>query len=279
MSCQRVLSLLSAYMDNEVSSADGRMLEGHLAGCASCSRELALLQVTARMLATTPEVEPPGSLLEQIEAATIRRPSIWQRLGVPTVGTYGRWAASTAVAAAILLAILVSRPPHQTANQPTDRPQPPIAVQPQFVERPTEPSVIGVIKQPVNAYPRRAHTRRVAIAGVPVGNSVAKAAPNRPVKKPQPQAKPEPAVETPPGAEQAAPETSTTVASAAPEPAKEVNLAQAAPERANQIRQQNDSLAQLRAQLAAKNKNKKVQVKNDPIEGHKVSVDLASIRF
>ena len=278
MSCQRVLSLLSAYMDNEVCSADARMLEGHLAGCASCSRELALLQVTARMLASTPDVEPPGSLLEQIEAATIRRPSIWQRLGVPTVGTYGRWAASAAVAAAILLAILVSRPPHQTANQPTDRPQPPIAVHPEFVERPTQSPGAVIARKPVKSHPRREHRPRVEIAMLPAKKPVAKAAPIKPARK-LIETKADLAVSSPPAAEQAAPETSTTVASAAPEPAKEVKVAQAATKPADSIQKENDSLAQLRAQLAAKNKNKKVQVKNDPIEGHKVSVALASIRF
>jgi hypothetical protein len=282
MSCQRVQSLLSAYMDGEVDSADTRMLEKHLAECASCSHELALLQVAARMLATAPEVEPPASLLEQIEVATIRRRSVWQRLsaGFGSIPAYGRWAAATTAAAAILLAIVVSRPPHYTAQRPAYQPQPPVATAPQITEIPTPPTE-NIARQPVRNIPmhRYSYSRRPMVAEVPAREQVAESVPVKPARAVKPvEAKLETLIPQP-VTQQSAEEASEIAVAPTPPPAKEIIIVRAADEPVNRIQRENDSLAKLRSELAARNKGRRLQVKADPIVGHKVSVELASIRF
>lgn len=282
MSCQRVQSLLSAYMDGETDAADTRMLESHLAACASCSHELALLQVTARMLATASEVEPPKALLAQIEAATIKRPSVWQRVlaALEPIPAYGRWAAATAAAAAILFAVLLSRPPHYTAQRPAYQPQPPVATAPQITEIPMPPTE-SVVRQPVRNIPMHgySHGRRPMVAEVPAREQVAESVPVKPAKAVKPL---EAKVETPippPVTQQPAEVASEVVVAPTPPPAKEIIIVRAADEPANRIQRENDSLAELRSKLAARNKSRRLQVKADPIVGHKVSVELASIRF
>ena len=279
MRCQRVLSLLSAYMDGEASPADSRMLEKHLAGCASCSRELALLQVTARMLATAPEVEPPESLLEQIEAVTIRRASFRQRLveGFASIPAYGRWAAAATAAAGILLVILTSGPSRQIANQPSYRPEPPAVVQPEITEEPQSPTSVAVAEQPVKSYSAHLHRRHTAVAKASAKAAVAKITPAKNVRPVE--IKTGVPADGPPALEPPASEAVANVASPGPEPVKGVEVAKTAPKPADSFQKENDSLAQLRAQLAIRNKNKKLQVKADPLEGHKVSIDLASVRF
>ena len=282
MSCQRVLSLLSAYMDGEADPADSRIVEEHLAGCAECSREFALLRDTARMLATTSEVEPPAGLLEQIEAATIRRPSVWQRLGTAlgSVPAYGRWAAATTATAAILLAILVGRSPQHVAKQRAHAPQSPLAVtQPEVTPAPRTPTII-IAEQPVRHFPSHTSIREKAVIKAPARKLMAKITPAKVAREGTPLKEEVKVVgEEPPAAESPASESVTTAASPAPEPVKEVKVVQAATSPADHLQQQNDSLAKLRAELAARNKHKKLQVQTDPIEGRKVTVELASIRF
>lgn len=282
MSCQRVQSLLSAYMDGETDAADTRMLEAHVAACASCSHELALLQVTARMLATASEVEPPKALLAQIEAATIKRPSVWQRVlaALEPIPAYGRWAAATAAAAAILFAVLLSRPPHYTAQRPAYQPQPPVATVPQITEIPT-PTTMNVARQPVRNIPRHRDSQiePPMVAETPKQVQVAKSVPAGAEAEANPV---EAKVETPippPVTQQPAEVASEVVVAPTPSPAKEIIIVRAADEPANRIQRENDSLAELRSKLAARNKSRRLQVKADPIVGHKVSVELASIRF
>lgn len=284
MSCQRILSLLSVYMDGEANPADSRMVEEHVAGCAECARELALLRNTARLLATIPDVETPAGLLEQLEVATIRRPSIWQRLGEAfgTVPAYGRWAAATTAMAAILLVILVSRPPQQAVNQPAYEPQPPaVATQPEVTPTPTLPTV-SIAERPMTSRTRLARRPSGAVAEAPAENVVAKTTPAKPAREIESdEVETEAPVDEPAVAESPSEETITNVASAEPEPVKdvkEVKVVQAAPEPITRA-QHEDSLAKLRSELATRNKNRKVQVKPDPIVGQKVSVALARIRF
>lgn len=282
MRCQRVRSLLSAYMDGEADPADSRMVEDHLAGCAECSREFALLRDTARMLATTPEVEPPAGLLEQIEVATIRHPSVWQRLGTAlgSVPAYGRWAAATTATAAILLAILVARPPQQAVKQPAYAPQAPVAVTQPEVTPTSRPPTIVIAEQTLRHYPSHTSIREKAVIKPPARKLMAKIASAKVAREGTPlKEEVKVAGEEPPAAESPAAGASTNAASPASEPVKEVKVAQAATSPADHLQQQNDSLAKLRAELAARNKHKKLQVQTDPIEGRKVTVELASIRF
>ncbi|NVN98056.1 MAG: DUF2275 domain-containing protein [Geobacteraceae bacterium] len=78
---------LSAYIDDAVDPATRETINGHLAGCASCSRALHELEQTLAHLKELPEVEPPPWLTTRI-MATVReeagqKRSFWQKLLLP----------------------------------------------------------------------------------------------------------------------------------------------------------------------------------------------------
>jgi anti-sigma factor RsiW len=52
---------LSAYIDGQVASRRQEVVEGHLAGCASCRQELEELRTMVGMLQRVTEVEAPRS--------------------------------------------------------------------------------------------------------------------------------------------------------------------------------------------------------------------------
>lgn len=113
MSCQRVLSMLSAYVDGEVHGPDASLIERHLEQCASCAQELRALQRTTEVLRAAPEVEPPAFLMQQIEAATVKRVGLLTSLrrAFDYVPRYARWAPATCgAAAAVVAAILFALP-------------------------------------------------------------------------------------------------------------------------------------------------------------------------
>lgn len=70
MRCQRARRLLSAYLDGEVDPRRRARLESHLAGCATCSAELARLRAQWDRLAEVEQVpEPPHELWPQVLVA------------------------------------------------------------------------------------------------------------------------------------------------------------------------------------------------------------------
>ncbi len=304
MSCREILSMLSAYIDGEVQEADADMITEHLAQCASCAREFSLLQRTAGVLASVPEVEPPASLLEEIEAATVKRPGFGKRLRaafepVIRAPAYARWAAVT-VAAGVLIAVLVFQPGMER-QPPFGPPQPSdetIATGPAAPEDTggqvgaTEPALeaggITVVERPVRT-PRLHREVRPAreLAGV------ATSAGDRPVDETAALADADEDAETLALGTETVP--ATEVASEpAPETPESVDVASAlrglesAGEKVEtekdspalgRLEQEGDALAELRAQIAARNKQKRHEVRVEPVEGRKYSVALASIRF
>ncbi len=66
MWCRRVRSQLSAYMDGELSVAEARNLEQHLAHCESCSLERESLDRLTRITALIPEEDVPVDLHSRI---------------------------------------------------------------------------------------------------------------------------------------------------------------------------------------------------------------------
>jgi anti-sigma factor RsiW len=49
IACQQVVELISDYLEGELSTADRRRLERHLAGCPHCSAYLAQMRETLRL--------------------------------------------------------------------------------------------------------------------------------------------------------------------------------------------------------------------------------------
>jgi anti-sigma factor RsiW len=114
MSCREAGEWLSPYLEDELDARRRARLESHLAECARCSGELAMLREAARVLAGPITVARPEGLLAEFkqrlasEAPAPRRPWwtqpwTWSLAGV------------TATAAAAGLIVHMSGPFTQTA--------------------------------------------------------------------------------------------------------------------------------------------------------------------
>jgi hypothetical protein len=68
MTCERIEELLSAYLEGELSGAERREVDAHLAGCPACAGLLAILRETQEALAGFPEVEPGPALMAKLYA-------------------------------------------------------------------------------------------------------------------------------------------------------------------------------------------------------------------
>ena len=90
-------TLLSAYIDGEVSKAESRRVEEHLAGCRECVLELESLRATVGLLRELPELAVPRSYALSEAPAPLRAPF---RL-IPAAGL------ATSAAALLLVALLV----------------------------------------------------------------------------------------------------------------------------------------------------------------------------
>jgi len=63
-----IQKLLSAYDGDDLSEKDRTLVEEHLKGCRECRAELADIEITMKLLRTTPEVEPPPWMTARIMA-------------------------------------------------------------------------------------------------------------------------------------------------------------------------------------------------------------------
>ena len=70
MRCHRARKWMTAAVDGELSPRRRRALDGHLAACAACRRELA---VTERMLAALEGLPMEAAVSARLEQATLRR--------------------------------------------------------------------------------------------------------------------------------------------------------------------------------------------------------------
>lgn len=107
MNCDGVSSLLSAYLDGELSPGELLRVEEHLRRCHACADEVDSLRQTVALVASLEEVEVPASFQVQLHdrlvaagspmAAVRRAPAVpsWQR-------NVRRWAVPAAAAAAAL---------------------------------------------------------------------------------------------------------------------------------------------------------------------------------
>lgn len=301
MSCQKVLSLLSAYVDGEVQPADGEFIESHLATCASCAHELEMLQRTTAMLGNTPELDPPAFLLEQIEAATVKRPSVWGRLRavfspVQRVPEYARWAVAGVAAAGILAAILVSQPGtrhtvrYPATQQPADRvvatepaDQPTADEKPEIKPSVSTTSQANSVRRAIALEPRRRTARthtglirqtasgKIALPASDAASSVSETAASGELEE---NPAPESSV-----VEETATSPTEVVAEATPSDSPEVEIVKVPlPSRETKLTQ-HDVLSEVRSDIVARSRQRKIQPTEERIEGKKYSVELASVRF
>ncbi len=167
MSCREVLPMLSAYSDGELAAEEGRMVKAHLAECTACAHELEATRRMTGMLSSVTEIEPPAFLLAQIEAATIARqpqPGFVERLraAFAPVWQTPQYARVAGVAAALaVIAVLAARLGlQQPTPAPTVAKSAPAVVAQQPTGAPTATAKPSQADETPRATVRHAYNRR-----------------------------------------------------------------------------------------------------------------------
>lgn len=107
MNCEKVLNLLSAYVDRELSPEEQRLVRAHLVGCRDCGAEYDALVALKQHLASLPSVEVPADFFAGVSARLDAEETLLPapaRRG-PGASWYRYWPA--AAAAVLALAVLV----------------------------------------------------------------------------------------------------------------------------------------------------------------------------
>ena len=98
----RVRTLLSSYIDGEVSASEARRVAAHLSGCDECVAELESLRATTTLLGRLPSLDTPRSYA--LTAADVQDMS--PRRGLPSFAAFSGGLA-TAGAAALVVVLVV----------------------------------------------------------------------------------------------------------------------------------------------------------------------------
>ena len=108
MSCHEFEEMLSAYIDDELSSKEKEALEAHLATCDSCRSALSELKAVKSALGSVSEEELPPGLHEMIMVrAIVERRGFFATISKRVSGwTFRQW--GPAVAAAMVLVMFIS---------------------------------------------------------------------------------------------------------------------------------------------------------------------------
>jgi len=124
MRCQRAQKWMTAAVDGELSARRRRALDGHLAACAACRRELA---VTERMLTALAGLPMEAAVSARLEQATLRRVRLAaaDEAERAPASRWARWlplpAFALATAAVLVLAIGIVRRTGQVPSAPAVR--------------------------------------------------------------------------------------------------------------------------------------------------------------
>jgi anti-sigma factor RsiW len=127
MRCQRARKWMTAAVDGELSPRRRRALDGHLAACAACRRELA---VTERMLTALEGLPMEAAVSARLEQATLRRVRLAaaDEAERAPASRWRRWlplpAFALATAAVLVLAIGIVRRTGEVPGAPAVRPAP-----------------------------------------------------------------------------------------------------------------------------------------------------------
>jgi hypothetical protein len=138
MTCTELDDVLEAYLDGDLPHEEHREVSGHLSGCESCRRKLALAERVASALRSLPQVRCPDDVArEMVRRVTEAGRTENERRAGWTAGIAGflsqilpspfPWKASLGLAAAILIVIAIaayppshwvrSGQPHYTKNE------------------------------------------------------------------------------------------------------------------------------------------------------------------
>lgn len=291
MSCQKVMSMLSAYIDGEVQSSDAEMIKTHLSECDSCAAEWRALQAMTGMLRTTPEAEPPAFLLAQIEAVTVNRTGFLTRIqrALDHVPAMVRWASAPIAAAVVLLGILLSN--NGDVNSPVAVKSPMERIENAIPGIPGLPNIMVEEQLPSTGATVAVRPGSKTAWRVQAGRSLPKSANGHKtsssgelnaatgtaaVEEPKLE---EPVDEGINAAENTSDEPeSDVVAAGIDEPVKVVKASGEQTARKTVVIEESGTMDQLRARLASKSKGK-FNSQEDRLEGKKYSVGLISLRF
>jgi Putative zinc-finger len=82
MNCRHIQAELSAYMDNEVSTATRALVEEHVRGCRPCRERLAELKTLTAGVTALPRLQPAPQFLAEVRRQIARDgkspPKVWQ---------------------------------------------------------------------------------------------------------------------------------------------------------------------------------------------------------
>jgi hypothetical protein len=110
------------YADGEATIGESDRVEGHIAECAGCARDLEFMRRTAFSLAETPEEMPPGYLRQAILDATVNRTRWSERAAIVVkraLGGQRGWQIGLAGAGALAaLLLFYPRQPEPTFSVP-----------------------------------------------------------------------------------------------------------------------------------------------------------------
>src|ERR671932_341549 len=95
MDCRDVRPLISAYMDNEVTPQELRVMQGHVAECAECAALLASYRSLRSTIRALPQPMPPAALRQAVFARAT--PAYRRRALLFEFGRQGLAAVSMAV--------------------------------------------------------------------------------------------------------------------------------------------------------------------------------------
>ena len=286
VNCQEVRLLLSEYLDGEIGVREREMVREHLTACEDCTRELEAFRCAARILSSVEDASPPAGLLERIEAATIGRPTLGSRAREALaplfrVPAYVGWTAAATAAAALIIGVAIHPTAHQSSGKSLSTRPGVVAKQPlpslRIVEQPSDTASKAAVA--VTRHSHRSSRRLTAFAG----SSSSRQSPVKPSAKPpvsQDQAIADTESETPiaPTATEPTSEIASTTSTAQEQPKPEIKLVKS-PAQPDWQKKDADALAGLRTKLAEKNKQRRYEVRQTPIEEKQYSLNLASVKF
>lgn len=125
MTCDKLKTQLTAYLDGELADERGSAVRGHLRGCEGCRKAAADEAALRDGLRALPPLDPPASLwagvqakLAAAEVADAERPA-WRRVLARYMPTMPQFALGSAlVAAAVVLLVIRAQRTEETTREP-----------------------------------------------------------------------------------------------------------------------------------------------------------------
>ncbi len=179
MACTDWAERLSAYVDNELLSADRGLVESHLAGCPECAKAVEGLRRLSGLVRSLPSIAAPAGLLESVRAAVAPPPR--GRL-VGFIARNRAWVSSAAALVATMLVVYGFYSPSR--NRYHEAPQLPSTTARSGEKfKDTDSSYVGMEREKTVAMgeqPELRATKPMEPAAGPSGGAVANTPPTAP---------------------------------------------------------------------------------------------------